>query len=128
MSLVPLADTRRKRKLSSGSASLASTETSKSFLNNMPTPRLQKNLYAQYGLVRKILAQSLEAETKFLLHNLMSDSKIMSVFSLVIPYIFLVWFFLDVTDMLRELQLILEIEISGKVAGSLLLSIIADDK
>ena len=58
----------------------------------------------------------------------MSDSKIMSVFSLVIPYIFLVWFFLDVTDMLRELQLILEIEISGKVAGSLLLSIIADEK
>ena len=52
----------------------------------------------------------------------------MSVFSLVIPYIFLVWFFLDVTDMLRELQLILEIEISGKVAGSLLLSIIADEK
>ena len=99
----------------------------------MPTHRLlledwKKNLYAQYGLVRKILAQSLEAETKFLLHNLMSDSKIMSVFSLVIPYIFLVWFFLDVTDMLRELQLILEIEISGKVAGSLLLSIIADEK
>ena len=93
MSLVPLADTRRKRKLSSGLASLASTETSKSFLNNMPTPRLQKNLYAQYGLVRKILAQSLEAETKFLLHNLMSDSKIMSVFSFVIPYIFLVFFF-----------------------------------
>ena len=58
----------------------------------------------------------------------MSDSKIMSVFSLVIPYIFLVWFFLDVMDMLRELQLILEIEISGKVAGSLLLSIIADKK
>ena len=58
----------------------------------------------------------------------MSDSKIMSVFSFVIPYIFLVWFFLEVTDMLRELQLILEIEISGKVAGSVLLSIIAEDK
>ena len=52
----------------------------------------------------------------------------MSVFSFVIPYIFLVWFFFEVTDMLRELQLILEIEISGKVAGSVLLSIIAEDK
>ena len=58
----------------------------------------------------------------------MSVSKIMSVFSFVIPYIFLVWFFFEVTDMLRELQLILEIEISGKVAGSVLLSIIAEDK
>ena len=58
----------------------------------------------------------------------MSDNKIMSVFSLVIPYIFLVFLFFYVTNMFRELQLILEIEISGKVAGSMLLSIIADDK
>ena len=85
----------------------------------MPTPRLlleewEKNEYEQYGLVLNIFEQSEDADTKFLLHILISDSKIMSLFSFEIPYIFFIWLCLEETDMFSELQLMLAIDNSGK--------------
>ena len=95
ISVLPLIDPLMRRKLSSGSVSLASSVKSRLFFIKMPTPRLlleewEKNEYEQYGLVLNIFEQSEDADTKFLLHILISDSKIMSLFSFVIPYIFFI--------------------------------------
>ena len=62
----------------------------------------------------KNLEQSPDADTRFLLHILKSESRIMSDFNLVIPYIFFNWLCLDEIDMLSELQLIQDTENSGR--------------
>ena len=89
-------------------------------LISIPTPLLFidewcRKVKEPYGLVLKTFEQSLDADTKFLLHILMSDSIITSLLSFVIPYNFLSWLCLEDTDIFNELQFILEIFSSGRL-------------
>ena len=64
------------------------------------------------------MVSSLKFETPALLQRRMSESKIMSVFRLVIPYTFKRWFKLPTEDMFNELQFIVaKVNLGTRLSG-----------
>ena len=68
--------------------------------------------------MRKDWVRAEELEIPEALHILISDKKIISVLSLVMPYIFNLWFREPIEDILRELQFIEANDNFGKGVGS----------
>jgi hypothetical protein len=94
------------------------TENGIEFFIRIPTPLLlifefAIKRYAQYGLHLKELFTRLRLDVPAVLHSLISDRKIISLLRLTIPCIFSKWLSIPRLDMLRELQLIDDIDTSG---------------
>ena len=69
---------------------------------------LCRRLYWQYEFIKNILLISLRPDTRFLLLNLTSEIKIMSVLNLAMPYILFFCKYLPLFAIFSELQFILE--------------------